>query len=49
MGLFWKQATNKEEANFQKIIAQYQAGEITVRQLRQFFKRLLKKYPHDYL
>ncbi|XJS11027.1 UV DNA damage repair endonuclease UvsE [Aerococcaceae bacterium WGS1372] len=48
-GYFKKQATHKEEVNYQKVLAQYQAGEITVRQLRQFFKRLLKKYPNDYL
>lgn len=48
-GYFRQQATYKEEANYQKILAQYQAGEVTVRQLRQFFKRLLKKYPNDYL
>ena len=48
-GYFNKQATSKETATYQKNIARYQANEITSRQLRQFFKRLLKKYPNDYL
>lgn len=48
-GYFKDKVTEKERSDFLAKIAQMHEGTLTDYQIRQFLRKMLKKYPHDYL
>ncbi|MDO5725819.1 MAG: YbgA family protein [Tissierellia bacterium] len=48
-GYFKNLADENEKESFQKLIASFKKSEVSEKNIKQFLKRLLEKYPNSYL